>query len=82
MIEDYQDNGFGDMHPGNIESHKSGLNYTLGYTVGHLELLKKINKLIKMSPEEIRDLILENKKIDKENKKYMDDILKRIKNKK
>jgi len=79
MIEDYQNNGFGDMHPGNIESHKTGLSYTLGYTFGHLELLKSVNNLMNMSPEEIRDLILENKRIEKENKKHMDDILKEIK---
>ena len=32
MISEYEKNGFGDMHPGNIEGYKLGLNYTLGYT--------------------------------------------------
>lgn len=79
MIKDYQKNGFGDMHPGNIESYKTGLSYTLGYTFGHLELLKKVNNLLEMTPGQIEDLIKENKKIEKENKKHMKEVFNRIK---
>jgi len=74
MIEEYQKNGFGDMHPGNIEGYKTGLAYTHGYTVGHLELLKKINTLMKMSAPEIESLI-------KENEKNMDTMWSKIKKK-
>lgn len=79
MIKEYQENGFGDMHPNNIEGYKTGLSYTLGYTFGHLELLKQVNKLIKMSPKEIKDLIAENKRIEKKNKKHLKDVFNRIK---
>jgi len=82
MIEEYQENGFGDMHPGNIESYKTGLHYTHGYTIGHLELLKEINMLLSMSKKEIIALIKKNEIIAAENKKYMDELLKEIKDKK
>lgn len=67
MIREYQKKGFGDMHPNNIEGYKSGLHYTLGYTIGHLELLKLTNNLISMTPCQIEDLIKENKKIERQS---------------
>lgn len=79
MIKNHQENGFGDMHPNNIEGYKTGLNYTLGYTFGHLELLKKVNELISMTPEEIKELIKENEKIALENKRHLDDVFLKIK---
>ena len=79
MIKKYHKKGFGDMHPNNIEGYKSGLNYTLGYTFGHLELLKKVNSLMEMTPGQIKDLIKENKKIDRQNKKYMKEMFDKLK---
>jgi len=81
MIKDYQNNGFGDMHKDNIEDYKTGLSYTHGYCIGHLELLKKINSLLDMSVDEINELISDNEKIKLENEKYMSDLLNEIKNK-
>jgi len=81
MIREYQKNGLGDMHPNNIEGYKSGLHYTLGYTIGHLELLKLVNNLINMTPCQIKDLIKDNNKIERRNKKYLDELFKKIRNK-
>lgn len=81
MIKDYQTNGFGDMHPNNIGSYKTGLSYTHGYCIGHLELLKEINSLLSMSVNEIKELISENEKISIENDKYMNSLLDEIKKK-
>ena len=80
MIDDYRKNGFGDTHPSNIEGIKTGLHYTHGYTIGHLELLKHFTSLIGKSEEELIDIISENEKISAENEKYMNDLLKNIKN--
>ncbi len=56
-----------------------GHNYTIGYCTAVLYLSKEIVSLLKMSEEEIDDLIKENKKISKQNKKYMKEILNGIK---
>jgi len=82
LINEYQKNGFGDMHPNNIELYKTGLHYTLGYTFGHLELLKKTNNLMSMTKSQIELLIKENKKIERRNKKYVKELLEKIKSKK
>lgn len=81
MMKDFKENGYGDVHTNNIESIKTGLSYTHGYCIGHLELLKKINSLINMSEDEIKELIKENEEIAAQNKKHMDEVLKEIKNK-
>ena len=82
MIEDYEKNGFGDMHPENIEGYKTGLHYTWGYCVGHKFLLEKITKLLSMNTKEIEEMIEEDKRISEENskrlKKIFDDIHNRI----
>ena len=57
----------------------SGHNYTIGYCTAVLSLSKEIVSLLKMSEEEIDDLIKENKKISKQNKKHMKEILDGIK---
>lgn len=75
MIDEYQKSGFGDIHPDNIEEYKTGLSYTLGYTIGHLELLNKINELVSMSPDEIKELILDNEKFLMEKRRHLDNVL-------
>lgn len=79
MIKKYQKKGFGNMHQNFIEDYKSGLNYTLGYTFGHLILLDQVNDLMSMTPGQIRNLIKKNKEIDKQNKKYMKEMFDKLK---
>ena len=79
MLDDVR-KGDSDIHPNNIEDIKSGLSYSHGYSVGHSELSKKIIKLLNMSVDEINDMLAEEEEIRKENKRYMDNLLERIKN--
>ena len=79
MIDDYKQNGWKDTHPDNIEDIKTGLHYSKGYAIGHIELMKSVNELFDMSIDEIKELKKENERIDKENKEYMDNLLKKIK---
>lgn len=79
-IEDYRKNGLPkDCHPSNEKGYESGLTYTQGYCIGHLELLKKINSLLESNTDEIKDVIEENKRIEEENRKHMDEVLSKIK---
>lgn len=82
QLADYRKNGFDkEIHPDNIESIKTGLHYTHGYAIGHFCLLEKVNNLMEMSIDEIKELIAENKRISAENEKRMNDILNNIKSK-
>ena len=78
-LEDFNQNGYGDIHPSNIESIKDGLHYTHGYCVGHIELLKKITELISMGVTELADLKSENDRVVEDNRKMFDNLLKEIK---
>lgn len=79
QIDEYHKNGFKDTHPDNIEGIKEGLNYTHGYTFGHLCLLDKMNRLLDMTEGELENLIEKNKETDKKNKEYLKELKEKIK---
>lgn len=84
LLKDYQkqldeiDNkGFNkEIHKGNRKPIYSGLNYTIGYCTGHIELTKKISFYLTLGYSEIIDLIKENDEIRKENSKKLKEIFK------
>ena len=79
QINNLRENGYGDIHTAFQDEMKSGLSYTHGYTVGHIELAKIIMSLLKMTEEEIKSYIKKNKEIEKENKKYTKNLFKDMK---
>lgn len=81
MLKDLRDNGYGDIHPFHRDEMKSGISYTHGYSVGHKCLAEQVIELLKMTEDEITSKIEDDKRIEEENKKYMEDLLKSFKDK-
>jgi len=81
MLKDLRDNGYGDIHPFHRDEMKSGISYTHGYSVGHKNLAEQVIELLKMTEDEITSKIEDDKRIEEENKKYMEDLLKSFKDK-
>jgi len=81
MLKDLRDNGYGDIHPFHRDEMKSGISYTHGYSVGHKCLAEQVIELLKMTEDEITSKIEDDKRIEEENKKYMEDLLKSFKGK-
>jgi len=79
MLKDLRDNGYGDIHPFHRDEMKSGISYTHGYSVGHKCLAEQVIELLKMTEDEITSKIEDDKRIEEENKKYMEELLKSFK---
>jgi hypothetical protein len=80
MLKDLRDNGYGNIHPFYRDEMKSGISYTHGYSVGHKCLAEQVIELLKMTEDEITSKIEDDKRIEEENKNYMEDLLKSFKN--
>ncbi len=87
LLKDYQEqlnnidkNGFDkEIHKGNKKSIYSGLNYTIGYCNGHIELTKKLLYYLSLSTSQIHKQIEEDKKITELNRKEMQRVFKEVK---
>ncbi len=80
QIKDIEKNGMDpEIHPDNIIPIQTGLSYTQGYCTGHIKLAEDVLFLLnKKDAKDIKELIKENKAIEKKNKKYMDKLSKSL----
>jgi hypothetical protein len=79
LLKDLRDNGYGDIHTLYRDEMKSGVSYTHGYSVGHKVLAEQVIELLNMTEDEINSKIEDDKRIEEENKKYMENLLKSFK---
>ncbi len=69
-----------ETHPGWHTDIRSGLSYTQGYCTGYISHAEKMVDLLKLKDADaVLDLIKENKKIEAENKKHLDEVFKDLK---